>query len=58
MNREFKECRDCAKKAGSPTLCEICLHNRKVVLELKNELFQKEKTLEIIKELIALQGIY
>jgi hypothetical protein len=58
MEQEFKECGVCIKKPGSPTLCESCLHNRKVVQELKDEKFKFEKTLEIIKELLNLQGIY
>jgi len=29
--KEFKECKECSKKAGSPILCESCLHNRSLI---------------------------
>jgi len=33
---EFKECAGCSAKPGSPTLCESCLHNRKIIERLNN----------------------
>ena len=33
MKRLFVECGICSKKAGSPTLCESCLHNRSAIEE-------------------------
>ena len=35
---DFRECPTCAAKTGSPTLCEICLHNRSVVSNLKAQI--------------------
>lgn len=46
MTVEFKECASCAKKAGSPTLCESCLHNRRVVNELQEEIERLNRMLE------------
>jgi hypothetical protein len=31
----FHECDSCRKKAGSPILCDGCLHNRAVIAELR-----------------------
>lgn len=28
---EFKECKDCAAKMGTPLLCDSCFHNRGVI---------------------------
>lgn len=58
MDEEFKECKECAKKPGSPTLCESCLWNRSLVTKLKTDRYKSVKTLEIIKELLALNEIY
>lgn len=32
---EFLECDTCRAKAGSPTLCKGCLHNRTLIENLK-----------------------
>ena len=58
MEENYRECKDCAKKSRSPELCETCIHNRNVSMAYKERIFKLEKTLEIIKELIGLQGIY
>lgn len=34
---EYAECKDCADKPGSPTLCDVCLHNRALVGRLQEE---------------------
>lgn len=34
---EFAECASCAAKAGSPSLCSACLHNREVIDQLRAE---------------------
>lgn len=34
---DFKECATCAAKPGAPTLCESCLHNRRVIFILKDK---------------------
>lgn len=34
---EYAECKDCANKPGSPTLCDVCLHNRALVGRLQEE---------------------
>jgi len=33
---EFLECDTCRAKAGSPTLCKGCLHNRALIGKLKH----------------------
>jgi hypothetical protein len=33
--KEFRECSMCARKQGSPVLCESCLHNRRLVNKLR-----------------------
>jgi hypothetical protein len=33
---DFKECDTCRAKPGAPTLCAGCLHNRRVIAQLKN----------------------
>jgi len=38
MNLEFKECKECASKPGSPILCESCLHNRQVIEAFKRSM--------------------
>jgi len=35
---DYKECKICSDKPGSPTLCESCLHNRELVSKLKQEI--------------------
>lgn len=35
---QYKECKACSEKPGSPTLCEACFHNRSIVNQLKTEL--------------------
>lgn len=35
FNDDFAECLACSKKPGSPTLCRVCLHNRKLVDNLQ-----------------------
>lgn len=32
---DFMECATCAAKPGSPQLCKACLHNRKLVSDLR-----------------------
>jgi len=54
MNKEFKECSSCSKKAGSPELCSACIHNRTLVMELRNEIFRLESKLEIITKVVEL----
>ena len=51
---EFQECSSCSKKAGSPELCLICLHNRRFVMKLRNEIFRLESKLEIITKVVEL----
>lgn len=34
----FTECDTCAKKPGSPILCTGCLHNRRIINELRKSL--------------------
>lgn len=43
-SEDFKECSDCARKPGTPTLCEACLNNRGLIYRLKSlaDKFQKE----------------
>lgn len=31
---DFTECLMCSQKSGSPTLCQACLDNRAIILEL------------------------
>jgi predicted RNA-binding Zn-ribbon protein involved in translation (DUF1610 family) len=38
---EFAECNACHAQPGSPTLCAGCQHNRKVILRLKSEQYQR-----------------
>jgi len=35
---DFWECKACAVKAGTPTLCSSCLHNRALVRRLWTEI--------------------
>ena len=35
---DFKECDTCRTKPGAPTLCAGCLHNRRVIKQLKDSL--------------------
>jgi len=32
---DFQECSECAAKPGSPILCSSCLHNRRLIANLK-----------------------
>lgn len=34
--KEFMECDTCRAKAGSPTLCQGCLHNRTLIEKLNH----------------------
>lgn len=34
----FQECSECTGKSGSPTLCELCLHNRDIIYKLSKAL--------------------
>lgn len=34
---QFMECDTCREKAGTPTLCYGCLHNRSLIEKLLNE---------------------
>lgn len=38
MQRDFMECDNCRAKPGSPTLCQGCLHNRRVMNNLREEI--------------------
>ena len=38
MNDEFQECLTCASKSGTPVLCNSCLHNRTLIVNLKKAL--------------------
>ena len=33
---EFKECTVCAKKSGTPVLCDSCLYNRQIIHDLED----------------------
>jgi len=35
---EFQECPTCRAKAGTPTLCDSCVHNRRLIGALQNAL--------------------
>lgn len=37
----FWECGTCRSKSGSPALCESCLHNRQVIVDLKRRIGEK-----------------
>jgi hypothetical protein len=63
---DFAECAACAAKAGAPTLCTACLHNRKLVGDLKQAVRKHsqmldehsqmlEKAVQINKDLITSQ---
>lgn len=34
---EFKECKSCSEKPGTPVLCESCINNRRIIEDLKQE---------------------
>lgn len=38
MSIQYKECKACSEKPGSPALCEACFHNRSIVNQPKTEL--------------------
>ncbi len=38
----FKECAACAAKPGTPHLCESCLHNRSMILDMEMKLEEAE----------------
>lgn len=40
---EFWECKTCRVKPGSPTLCDSCLHNRRVIGDLQKRVREMEK---------------
>jgi len=40
---DFKECKECSEKPGSPALCESCLYNRELVSLLKQEIEKLKK---------------
>jgi len=44
---EFKECPQCASKPGFHELCPSCLHNRKIISELKSVL---KRVIEDVEE--------
>lgn len=44
---DFKECGNCAPKSGSPTLCASCLHNRRVISELQEEVARLTRMLDL-----------
>lgn len=52
-DEDYKECADCASKPGSPTLCESCLHNRRVVGELQREVRRLQERVRVIKLALA-----
>lgn len=56
MDDEFKECRECAGKTGSP-LCESCLYNRALVNLLKERLTIAELKLELNRRQQDLRGL-
>lgn len=37
-NLDFVECDSCRSKPGTPALCASCLHNREVIIVLKQTL--------------------
>ncbi len=46
--RQFMECRECAEKPGSPTLCESCLNNRSAIDERDRIISLYKRALEIL----------
>jgi hypothetical protein len=51
---QFEECKSCAKKPGSPTLCEPCLHNRKTISELNEVIYKQTKKIKLVNDLLLL----
>lgn len=43
---DFVECEACRSKPGTPVLCDGCLHNRKLIGDLKSELGSTTRKLE------------
>lgn len=54
---DFVECKECASKIGSPTLCPSCLMNRETINTLKTRLSKKSEPEEITGEELAQQGM-
>jgi len=47
---DFQECPTCAAKPGMPVLCDACVHNRKLISELRKKV---EETVDLREALIA-----
>lgn len=47
----FKECKECASKPGTPDLCESCLRNRDLIFELENTLNEYKTFVSILKSI-------
>jgi hypothetical protein len=44
---DFMECATCRAKPGAPLLCQACLHNRRLVGELRTEIERMRPVYEI-----------
>ena len=58
MENEYKECKSCSKKPGSPDLCESCLHNRTLMYrlrhkieDLENIIYKKDELFDVMIKL-------
>ncbi len=50
---QFRECLSCAAKPGSPTLCDVCLHNRKLEWERDEARAECKRLRAYVVEVVA-----
>ena len=49
------ECETCRNKPGTPSLCAACVHNRMLVIRLKNKIKGTAHRVKLARELIDLE---
>lgn len=54
MIHRFRECPQCAAKAGSPVLCASCIHNRDTIGELEEVRENLLRKMQIISQVTML----
>lgn len=49
--KDFRECEICEAKAGTPTLCPSCVHNKAVIYRLQKELKRQIKLKRVVLDI-------
>ena len=52
---EFHECESCAKKPGTPPLCNSCLHNRQTIEKANRKINRLTHWFNLVSNILELE---